>query len=90
MPVTVTEPGAEPNPVPVSVIWRLASLARRYGRETEYSCGVSAPRSQTTAPTCADPGATATAATWVGAVSVTVYSPGQAWKLVAMVLNRGL
>ena len=35
-------------------------------------------------------GASAVAATWVGASSVTVYNPGQAWKFVAMVRNRGL
>ena len=29
-------------------------------------------------------------ATWVGAVSVTVYRPGHAWKFVAMVRNLGL
>ncbi len=36
------------------------------------------------------PGASTTLATWVGAVSVTVNNPGHAWKLVAMVRNRGL
>ena len=46
--------------------------------------------SQSTGSIWVLPGAAPTAATWVGAVSVTVKSPGQAWKFAAMVRNRGL
>ncbi len=63
---------------------------RTYGRSTASSCGLAAPRSHWVGLAAVVSGASAVAATWVGASSVTVYRPGQAWKFVAMVRNRGL
>ena len=69
--------------------WELV-LPIMYGCETDMTFGVSPVTSQTGLPTCSAPGCRTTWATCVGAVSVTVYSPGHAWKFVPMVRNRGL
>src|SRR3981081_1203776 len=79
-----------PKPVPVIVNCLLSSLLRMYGRDTANSCGVVVSGLQSTGAGWAEPGAIATEATWVGAVSVVVNSPGQAWKLVPMLRYLGL
>jgi hypothetical protein len=56
-PVSDTEPRAAPKPTPVIVIRRLASLLRRYGRETANSAGASAAGLQSTGLIWVLPGA---------------------------------
>src|SRR5690349_7002265 len=73
-PVSDTVPRVSPKPVPVMVMRRLASLLRRYGRETANSWGASVAGLQSTGLIWVLPGAMTTVPTWVGAVSVTVYS----------------
>ena len=86
-------PRVAPKPRPVMVIWRDAAVmssARSTDRSSLRICAWPLAGEQSTGLTCVPPGATATTPTCVGAVSVTVKRPGQAWKLVAIVRNRGL
>src|SRR4051794_38674648 len=103
--VSVTTGLAVPNPLPRRRIVRCValaavapiSLAVRNGLDTENRSGVCwagvlapALTSHSTGLMAAVPGAPAITPTWVGAVSVTVQSPGQAWNSVPMVRKRGL
>ena len=81
-----------PKLAPLTTIRRLAALPvfGAFGRSTAKNFGSLAAGSQFGCTGVVPPGVSTTLATWVGAVSVTVNSPGQAWKLVPMVRNREL
>ncbi len=86
-----------PNPLPRTVTVRAVELDETPPVQpgtttlsTANTSGVSPLTLQLTGTGVLVPGAITTLPVCVGAVSVTVKSPGQAWKLVAIVRKRGL